>query len=185
MDAWNGIVELVDLDPKVAFGAERIEEASLDELESRLGAWKSRTNAMEGWHCLRTAARHVSELGMDEIRNRLADGRLHTDDALSTLEFVRSEPVWNRMRSEEPRLESIDGAQRAGKVEDFKNLDQQLQGLASQEVALRQFQSLPTGSAGQVGIVRGEVAKKTRHMWIRQLLDKAGEAVQAIKPSSL
>ena len=87
-------------------------------------------------------------------------GRLRALDALTTLEFVRAEAVWNRMRSEESRLESIDGTERSSKIEEFKELDQKLQGLASQEVTLRHFQSLPTGSAGQVGIVRGEVAKE-------------------------
>ena len=181
-DAWERIARFVDLDVKVAFGSGSIEEVSLAALKSRLSSWSSETNSIEGWHRLSAAARFVTELGVDEIRNRLADGCLSAGHAPATLEFVRAEAVWDRMRSEEPRLESIDGAERSSRVEDFKNLDQQLQGLASQEVALRHFKSLPTGSAGQVGIVRGEVAKKTRQMRIRQLLERAGEAVRAIKP---
>ena len=182
MDAWNEIALLVDPDVKESFGAERIELISLDDLRSRLHTWKTDSGSMEGWHRLSAAARHVSELGMDELRQRLADRRLSPDHAKATLEFVRAEAVWGRMQAEEPTLGSIDGEDRTSKVEDFKDLDQQLQGLASQEVMLRHFQSLPTGSAGQVGIVRGELAKKTRHMRIRRLLDKAGEAVAAIKP---
>ena len=179
---WNEIAGLVDLDMEVAFGVDRIGDVGFAELRARLASWSSESNAMEGWHRLDGAARLVSEHGLDEIRNRLADGRLSTDHAQATLEFVRAEAIWNRMRSEEPRLESIDGVERSKRIEEFKDLDGQLQGLASQEVALRHFSSLPAGSAGQVGIVRGEVAKKTRHMRIRQLLDKAGEAVQAVKP---
>ena len=181
-DAWNRIAHLVDLDVKVAFGAEIIEDVSLGGQRSRLDSWTVKANSIEEWHRLRAAARLVSDLDMDEMRLRLADGGLNAADAGSVLEFVRAEAVWNRMRSQEPRLESIDGSERSSKVEEFKQLDQQLQGLVSQEVALRHFQSLPTGSAGQVGIVRGETAKKTRHMKIRRLLDRAGEAVQAIKP---
>ncbi len=179
---WAEIALLVDPDEHTAFGVDRIEAVGLAALRSRMSSWISETNSIEGWHRLSAAARHVSELGMDEIRERLGDGRLSSSHALATLDFVRAEAVWSRMRGEKPELESIDGAERSSKVEDFKNLDQQLQGLASQEVALRHFQSLPAGSAGQVGIVRGEVAKKTRHMRIRQLLDKAGEAVVTIKP---
>lgn len=47
---------------------------------------------------------------------------------------------------------------------------------------MRHFDSLPHGSSGQIGIVRGEIAKKTRHMRLRTLLDRAGEAVATIKP---
>ena len=81
-----------------------------------------------------------------------------------------------------PELGLLDGAERAANVESFKRLDQQLQGLASQEAALKHFEALPVGSAGQVGIVRGECNKKRRHMPLRKLLDKAGEAVATIKP---
>ena len=119
---------------------------------------------------------------MDELRERLADGRLEPDKARETFEFVRADAVWERMRGQTPELGSIDGAERAANVENFKELDQKLQILASQEVALRHFDALPTGSAGQVGVVRGECNKKTRHMPLRKLLDKAGEAVAAIKP---
>ena len=182
IDIWNGIVQLVDLDTNAAFGTESIENIDLTELRSRLGSWISESHSMEGWHRLIAAARRVTELVMDAIRDRLADGRLSPNDAQAVLEFVRAEAIWDRMRSDEPHLESIDGVERSRKVEHFKNLDQQLLGLASQEAALRHFQSLPNGSAGQIGVVRGEIAKKTRHMRIRQLLDKAGEAVQAIKP---
>ena len=181
-DVWNNIEEILDLDVNVAFGVDRIEDVGFADLRARITSWNSQSHAMEGWHRLDAAARLVSELGLDEIRNRVADGRLCTDHASAMLEFVRAEAIWDRMRSEEPRLESIDGEERSRKIEEFKNLDQQLHGLASQEVALFHFNSLPIGSAGQIGIVRGEVAKKTRHMRIRQLLERAGEAVQAIKP---
>ena len=67
-------------------------------------------------------------------------------------------------------------------MDQFKELDRQLQELASQEVALKHFGSLPSGSAGMVGIVRGEANKKARHMRLRKLLDTAADAVVAIKP---
>ena len=181
-DVWNRIEEILDLDVDVAFGVGRIEDVDFAAIRSRIASWNSQSQTMEGWHRLYAAARAVSDLGLDEIRNRVADGRLSNTDASAMLIFVRAESIWDRMRSEEPRLESIDGEERSRKIEEFKNLDQQLQGLASQEVALWHFNSLPAGSAGQIGIVRGEVAKKTRHMRIRQLLERAGEAVQAIKP---
>ncbi|OON70843.1 DUF3320 domain-containing protein [Hymenobacter sp. CRA2] len=40
---------------------------------------------------------------------------------------------------------------------------------------------LPT-AGGQMGILKNEFAKKTRHLPIRQLMQKAGRVVQAIKP---
>ena len=180
--AWEPIQSGIGLEIDAAFDAERIEAVECAALKSRLRAWLADTASIEDWHRLRTAARHTSELGLDEIRSRLADGRLTPDNARGVLEFVRAEAVWNRMRRSDPQLEAIDGRGRSEKVAEFKELDRQLQELASQEVALKHFDSLPAGAAGMVGIVRGETNKKTRHMRLRKLLDTAADAVAAIKP---
>ena len=180
--AWKSVAASTDLDLAIAFGVERIENVDSGLLEERLGTWLAGMDSYDGWHRLATAGRQASELGLNELRERLADGRLEPDEALGVFEFARAEAVWERLRGETPELGLVDGAERAANVESFKRLDQQLQGLASQEAALKHFEALPMGSAGQVGIVRGECNKKRRHMPLRKLLDKAGEAVATIKP---
>ena len=181
-EVWEPIQADTGLEIQAAFGVDRIEAAEFDDLRDRLRAWSANPSSIEGWHRLRSAARHVSELGLGEIRERLADGRLGLEHARETLEFVRAEAIWDRIRKSDPQLESIDGRDRTEKVAQFKEMDRQLQELASQEVALKHFNSLPDGSAGMVGIVRGEANKKARHMRLRKLLDTAADAVVAIKP---
>ena len=46
------------------------------------------------------------------------------------------------------------------------------------------WQEAPTGreTGGQLGVLRREMQKKRRHLPIRQLVNKAGNAVQALKP---
>ena len=181
-EAWAPIQSDTGLDIDLAFGVDRIEDAAFDALKTRLRAWSANPASIEGWHRLRSSANHVSELGLAEIRERVADGRLSLEHAHDTLQFVRAEAIWDRMCKSDPQLESIDGRDRTEKVAEFKELDRQLQELASQEVALKHFSSLPAGSAGMVGIVRGEANKKSRHMRLRKLLDTAADAVVAIKP---
>ncbi len=180
--AWRSVVDTVGLDVKEAFGQSPIDDSEFETVLARLRLWIADTEAIEGWHRLNSAGRHASELGLDDIRARIADGRLPTERARPILEFVRAEAVWNRMCRDEPRLKEMDGADRTSKVERFKNLDLRLQALTSHEIAMRHFDSLPHGSSGQIGVVRGEIGKKTRHMRLRTLLDKAGEAVATIKP---
>ena len=182
LNLWQSIADATELDLRTAFDTDAVEEVEFGVLFARINAWAAAPGSVESWHKLATTARRATELGLDEIRQRLADGRLSPDFARDTLKFIRAEAIWNRMRSQEADLDSIDGRDRTACVEEFKELDSQLQELASQEVALRHFNSLPAGSAGMVGIVRGEANKKTRHMRIRKLLDAAGEAVLAIKP---
>lgn len=179
---WAAISDLVDLDVRVAFSEDDIGAVRIDVLVERLTAWMSDPGSIEGWHRLSAAARQLTTLGLGQIRERIGDGGLGPGDATSALAFVRAEAVWNRMRSDAPKLGTIDGADRSRKVELFKELDQRLQALAAHEVAIRHFEAIPLGSAGQVGVVRGELAKKMRHMPIRKLLNAAGEAVVRIKP---
>ncbi len=180
--AWGTVVEAVALVMPEAFGESRPEAVPLERLRRRLEAWRAGVEALPDWNRLENAAREASELGLDEIRGRLADGRLPVDQAEAALRFVRAESVWRRMTSEHPELAALDGEERSARVAEFRRLDRRLQQLAAQEVAIRHYESLPTGSAGQVGIVRGEAAKKIRHLRLRKLLDTAGEAVATIKP---
>ena len=180
--AWQEVGGSIDLDAATAFEKDGIEAVDTGVVEERLEHWLAGMDSYDGWHRLATAGRHTSELGLDELRERLAEGRLEPEKAREAFEFIRAEAVWERLRLETPELESIDGVERASNVAKFKELDRQLQDLSSQEVAMRHFAALPGGSAGQVGIVRGEFNKKKRHMRLRKLLDKAGEAVATIKP---
>ena len=185
-EEWNGIWDAVrtaaGLDIQTAFGAERIEDIEWNALKTRLQAWASDAGGIEDWHALRSAAERAAELGLAEIRERLADGRLKAADARGTLEYIRAEAVWRRLVREQPGLEWLDGRDRTEKVAEFRRLDERLQTLAAQEAALKHFEGLPSGAAGMMGIVRGEIAKKTRRMRVRKLLGAAGGAVQKIKP---
>ncbi|MCY3932329.1 MAG: DUF3320 domain-containing protein [Acidobacteria bacterium] len=159
-----------------------VDSVDLEELEGRLVCWARNMDGYEGWLRLSSCARQAAELGLGALRERLADGRLEAAAVADVLRFVRAEAVWNRFLRETPEIEVIDGAGRTAAVERFRTLDAELQHLASQEAALRHYNGMPSGSAGQIGIVRGECNKKTRHMPLRRLLDVAGEAVAAIKP---
>ncbi len=179
---WQGIAEMLELDQEAAFGSGGMDRVTIGKLLRHLEAWTDAVEELEDWHRLSRAARCASDLGLAVIREALAEGRLSSEHAPQILEFVRAEAVWKRMCDAEPRLNELDGRDRSATVEEFRRLDEQLQELASQEVMLGHFLRIPQGSAGQVGIVRGEAGKKTRHMPIRKLLESAGEAVQRTKP---
>ncbi len=179
---WDEVAESLDLDVATAFGTPSVWDVDWGRLEERFEAWLTNMESCDAGYWLGVAGRRTADLGLDALRERLAEGRLDPDTAVAALEFVRAVAIWERMLNETPELARIDGAKRSAMVERFKELDLRLQRLAAQEVALRHFADLPLGSAGQVGIVRGECNKKKRHMRLRRLLDTAGEAVAAIKP---
>ena len=99
-------------------------------------------------------------------------------------EFSYFESLMREVRKCDPVLGEFSGQSHDRVVEAFRRWDLERIDLARREVALAHYGSLPKGGSdiGELGIVRGEIAKKRRHMSIRNLLSKAGRAVQAIKP---
>ena len=179
---WRGIERALGLDYELTFGSKDLGGVSFSNVRARLQAWLNNIESLDDWHRLNAAARLASELDLGVFREGLGGGTLKPEHSPRALEFVWAEATWKRMCEAEPKLSKLDGKDRSAKVDEFRRLDQHLQRLASQEVMLKHYGGIPKGSAGTIGIVRGETGKKRRHMPIRVLLREAGDAVQDIKP---
>ena len=85
---------------------------------------------------------------------------------------------------ERPVLASFAGDAHQYAVERFKELDRLSLEYNRAKVAYEHWRHLPQykASSGQLGLLRREFEKKRRHLPIRQLIAKAGNAMQAIKP---
>ena len=182
MTSWKRVMQETELDLEAAFGAQSVNAIEIHAITERLHSWLANMDLFDSWHRLKEAGSMAEELGLQELRNRLGARELEAELAENSFAYIRAFSLWKRMCQTEPQLKQIEGSERSSKIERFKQLDQQLRTLVSQEVALQHFESLPEGSSGQIGLIRGEVNKKTRHIQLRTLLDKAGEAVLRIKP---
>ena len=84
---------------------------------------------------------------------------------------------------ERPTLAEFDGATHAGIVERFRELDMAQFHHNRAQIAERHWERLPRHhGGGQLGVLRREFQKKRRHLPVRVLMNKAGRAVQGIKP---
>lgn len=179
---WQSIVDTLDLCSRDSFNRDAVTDVALPAVRDRLLEWQSDRDALANWYRLNAAARACEEIGLSEFRTRLGDGRLGAAVAEDTLRYAWAEAVWRRLTTNDPELAQLDGDERTAKASAFRRADNRLKEVAAREIALIHNRSLPTGSAGQMGIVRGEVSKKRRHLPLRVLLDKAGDAVTKIKP---
>jgi very-short-patch-repair endonuclease len=71
---------------------------------------------------------------------------------------------------------------RSEHVDNFRNLDARRIQISRQEVLSRYLDQRPTGYAGDMGIIRGQIERKRGHFPVRKLMDQAGAAVQRLKP---
>lgn len=97
---------------------------------------------------------------------------------------------WNRYQSlaakafhERSELAGFEGSRHEQAVQKFREFDRYLAELNRTRLADEHWNMLPQYEAGgQLGVLRREFEKKSRHLPIRQLMLKAGHAIQAIKP---
>ena len=85
--------------------------------------------------------------------------------------------------SNNPEVAQFDRLAHEKLINDFKNLDASSLGFAQEQLALTIYNNLPNRHAkGEIEILMREIGKKSRHLPIRQLIAKAGNAIQQIKP---
>lgn len=166
------------------FEARNSGDFALATVRKTLESWVLNAEQLSKWVAYRHQARKASDAGMAQLVDRLASGELTLQNALSTLEMAYYEGLLKEVTETTPEIARFDGALHSSEVARFVAMDLLRIKAASLEVAHAHHRRIPPkeGGAGPVGILRGEMAKRRGHMPIRQLMQRAGPAVQAIKP---
>jgi very-short-patch-repair endonuclease len=99
-------------------------------------------------------------------------------------DYARASQLLNRAFTANSVLAQFDGAQHSGWVESFRDADRGELQRSRALLAERHSAAIPRSASGngQLGVLLREFEKKARHLAVRQLMLKAGNAIQAIKP---
>lgn len=175
------IVSSLDFDLKV-FGQENLVSVDLDDLSERFAAMLAGKDRYAAWGQLVRLKGQLQSAGLDEIVQGLREGSFNSQTAITELRFARAEAQWRAVLEQWPQLQSIASENRHDLVSTFAELDRRkLKDNVSQILASHLGQ-VPQGATGKMGIIRGEIGKKRGHIALRRLFERAGEAVQRIKP---
>jgi hypothetical protein len=161
-----------------------MDDVSLDLAHERIEAWREEPESLSRWIRYRQLADAAKAERLTELIARLHDGRIKAAEAVDRLDVAMFEAYMRDAGRRHPALASFDGASHDRLRAQFRQLDQQFIELSRQQVAAAHYESIPRGAGqiGEVGIIRHELNKRRRHLPIRQLLQRAGNAVAAIKP---
>ncbi|MBT5700553.1 MAG: DUF3320 domain-containing protein [Gammaproteobacteria bacterium] len=165
------------------FESEHLKSIPLAELKNRVNLMIEHSDAYSLWTRIQFAKNSVLEFsGLADLLNRLDDGSLAVQQAPTELSFSVAEARWNYARKIKPELNSLARLDRHALVSTFQKLERDR--VTEVQVALRDahLSRIPKGSAGEMGIIRGEIAKKRKHLPIRRLMTAASEMIQRIKP---
>ncbi|MDP9412894.1 MAG: DUF3320 domain-containing protein [Pseudomonadota bacterium] len=182
--AWTKLVEILSLDVARAFGTPNLDEVPLVQLAERMDRWLAAPEAVTRWIAFAERAWRATELGLGSLVEAVLEGRLGGEALVPTFERSYFEALRSDVFGRMPELKSFDGELHDRLVERFQSLDLARIELAREEIAHSHWNSMPRGNSGigPLGVLNGELAKRRNLLPIRQLVEKAGPAIQKLKP---
>lgn len=160
-------------------------ETAITALGECLRALIEGSEQLSKWVAYSIRADLARTAGMSDLVDRLHDGRVSPNVARPFFEMSYFESVFRDQVAKEPKLAQFDGDLQDRTVRTFIDLDLQRIKLSALEVAKAHHRRIPAqsgGALGPLGVLKSEIARKRGHMPIRQLMQKAGPAVQSLKP---
>ncbi|PZQ12334.1 MAG: helicase [Ancylobacter novellus] len=174
----------LEADARELFDVVSVAEAPMEAAAARLETWLANQEQLSKWVAYRDRAERARSLGLTELVDRLEDGRLAPAEAKSSFAMAYFEALLESAVSADQELGRFDGPLHASRALEFANLDRQRISTSNIDVVREHHRKIPPagGGVGPLGVLRAEMARRRGHMPIRQLMQKAAPAVQALKP---
>ena len=182
--AFQRLTSTVKLDTAVAFDCIDIQDVPISIAAKRFASWKSEFETLPSWIAFRHQSKRANDAGLTEICLHLFNGQLNPQNAGVVIDKVRLEAVLSSIIASHSILQTFSGDAHERQIAEFRKLDLARIDFARYEVAAAHYRDIPhmSTTAGGLGTVQHEMQKKRRHLPIRKLIEKAGAAVQSIKP---
>ncbi|MCA8832872.1 DUF3320 domain-containing protein [Hymenobacter pini] len=182
--ALQAVVDALQLNEARRFGPDgRLQFQSFDAQQKTLAAWAADVPALHLTTEWNNVAATVQQEQLPELL-LLAESWPHAPHFLAAA--VRQtwlEYLQRQAHEQHPALRQFERASHEELAARFRQADQDSLYHNRIRAMRRHHEGLPHAQAGgQMSILKNEFAKKTRHLPIRQLMQRAGRVVQAIKP---
>lgn len=183
-ESLNETVQFLALDIPAAFGVENILSLGLRTSQHRFHIWREKLELLSKWIGLYSRLQKARQLGMNTLIERLVADAFDAGQLVPIFERAYYDALAEKVFDESPTLRAFDGEQHHQLVAQFRESDLQRIQQAQIQIAELHYAGIPRsdGGTGALGVLKGELARRRNHLPIRQLLKKAGPAIQAIKP---
>lgn len=182
----DALTEKIDLDAGLRWNTDgECIDQSFDDLYALFGACIESPERLQEMVTFNHLKQAMKDDGLELLLNvavRWPHAGEHLVDALAYSWYAS---LIEKTLRERPILASFEGSAHQHTVDKFRELDRRTFQFNQTRLAKKhwdEFQQLRYGAAGQVGVLRHEFQKKRRHLPIRQLIDRAGGAIQTLKP---
>jgi hypothetical protein len=179
--AIQKVIKLLDLDTVSLFSA-TFDCIPLEAIVMRFQAMLASRNHYASWVELSSIRTQLADADLSDLTRMMEDGEIDGGEAILELRFARAEAIWRHAFLKSNNLRVITKENRHRLVADYAALERRRLSENVSNIVAQHRSQLPQGAQGEMGIIRSEIARKRGHMAIRKLFERAGSAVQRIKP---
>jgi very-short-patch-repair endonuclease len=164
------------------FATNTAPSADLEQLLSRIDGMIHAPHLYDAWVAYSGLRTRLEENGLNELIPFAETHPNKPETILAEFIYGLNESRWNVIRQEMPSLNQVAKTDRHLLVERFQQLESERIKQSQNIIRSQHLTSIPQGSVGEMGVIRGEIAKKRKHFSIRKVMSLAGSMVQRIKP---
>ena len=158
----------------------------LGALGEHLSGWSAASRLIQEWCAWRGVAQAAEALGLGPLIRALEEGLVKPDDALRALDANYARWWIDLVVDASPQLRGFVAARHETRIERFRALDVRLQALSSRVARTRITAGIPGTVLRQAdpeyAVLTRELAKKTRHLPVRQLAQRMPKALRRLTP---
>ena len=169
----------LEMETEEAASYDRID---LAVLRDRLNLMSRNTGRYAEWADFVRAGSDMTRLGLDHLMQLLVQEKIPLDRALDEFRYALAERQWAFALQVRPELSKVANMDRSSLVDRFRKLDRERISLVQDHIRTKHLDGLPKGTDGEMGFIRGQAARKSRHSSIRGAMEHAGDMIQRIKP---
>lgn len=179
----NTLFDVLKFDTIQVFKQPDINTIDLQTIAGKLKEVAEHAESHYGdWQQLSRIISVIEQLELGNILEKMNAGSLDENQAKTEIYYARAESLWKVSREQYPDLDQISQLPRHEIVKRFRSLEKDRIRDVKTDIKAKHLAQLPSGSIGEMGIIRGEIGKKTRHKPVRQLVKLTGNMLQRIKP---
>lgn len=188
-ECWRDIKRTLATSSEAAFGDAHIENW-LNEAKSVFKRWLDGLPELNDWCMWRRARDEAASAGLSGLLEQLEHGEINRTALRDAFERSFGEKWFNTIASSVDAIRNFNAGSHTKTIERFRQIDQQLIGRTRYAVTAALSKSMPSvsshaSSQSELGILKREIEKKTRHLPTRRLVEAIPNLLPRLKPCFL